>query len=284
MSDLQSLLIVTFYRFLSLPDLDALQAELLGATRARDLRGTILLSHEGYNAALSGSREAIESFRDWLQEVHPEMLEGVYFKESFGTIHPYKRMLVKQRSEIITMGIDTIKPDQKTGPRIDPQDLKQWLDEDRDFILLDTRNDFEVRTGTFDRAVDLDLQTFKEFPERLQALPESVREKPVVMFCTGGIRCEKATAIAMEQGFKEVYQLEGGIINYFKECEGSHWDGDLFVFDERFAINPKRLQSATTLCVRCRNPYPELSSATTWSEFPPCPHCGYGEDAELTAG
>lgn len=146
-------------------------------------------------------------------------------------------MLVKLKKEIIPMGRPDVSPVEMTGDRIAPVELKKWLDENRDFLLLDTRNDYEVELGTFEKAQHLNLRHFRNFAQKLDLLPPEMKDKPVVMFCTGGIRCEKATAYALKSGFKEVYQLEGGILKYFEECRKDHYDGECFVFDHRRTVD-----------------------------------------------
>jgi predicted sulfurtransferase len=145
-------------------------------------------------------------------------------------------MLVKVKKEIIPLGLPSVRPREKTGARLAPRELKRWLDEKRDMVLLDTRNDYEIDHGTFETAMSLRLDHFREFPERLAEVPAELRDKPLVMFCTGGIRCEKASVVAMAQGFREVYQLDGGILKYFEECGGEHYEGRCFVFDRRIAV------------------------------------------------
>jgi predicted sulfurtransferase len=157
------------------------------------------------------------------------------FKESWSDAAPYRRMLVKYKAMLVPSeeGID---PNQMTGKRLDPLDLKRWLDEQKEVILIDTRNDYEFEYGSFANAINLKIEHFRDFGDAIQKLPQDYRDKPVVMFCTGGIRCEKATPIAMKRGFKDVYQLEGGILDYFKATEGAHWQGGCFVFDERVSL------------------------------------------------
>jgi UPF0176 protein len=148
-------------------------------------------------------------------------------------------MLVKIKPEIIPLGISSIDPEAKPAPTISPQRLKAWLDEGRELVLLDTRNDYEVEYGTFEKAVKLDLQHFRNFPDVVRQLPSGFKDKPIVSFCTGGIRCEKAAPYLLEQGYKEVYQLAGGILQYFEECGDAHYKGDCYVFDKRVAVTPQ---------------------------------------------
>ncbi len=233
----QKFLNISAYLFVELENPEALRDELKSEAIAREIKGSILLSHEGINLFLSAKPEIIRGYVEWLQAKAP--FKKLQVKESFSTHVPFSRMIVKVKPEIITMGRPDLTPSKFTGKHIKPAELKSWLDEKRDFVLLDTRNDYEIAQGTFKSAVDYDIETFKEFPEALAAHKEELKSKPVVMFCTGGIRCEKATALAMEYGIKDVYQLDGGILKYFEEVGGAHYRGDCFVFDGREAVDPK---------------------------------------------
>jgi UPF0176 protein len=233
---------IAFYQFTELSSLPELRA-LLKETCARlELRGTILLAPEGINGSVAGEELRIREFQDYLSRRIE--LQGLQFKESLSSQKPFGRMKVKLKKEIIPIGDERISPLKQTGKRIAPKELKKWLDENKDFVLIDTRNDYEIELGTFKNAVDLGLKHFRGIKERLKEVPESIRSKPVVMFCTGGIRCEKATALAMEQGFRDVYQLDGGILKYFEECGDSHYQGKCFVFDERVALDGELSEKA----------------------------------------
>ncbi len=244
---------VSFYRFLDIAEseLPVWRASLKARTLHFGLKGTILLSREGLNGFLSGAPENLRSFMGELQSEYPG-LAGLDAKESFSSDQPFRRMLVRLKKEIITMGVPMIRPKDTTGPRVEPETLKQWLDEGQEVVLIDTRNDYEVKLGTFEGAEILDLKTFRQFPERLQSAPEDWKEKRVVMFCTGGIRCEKATALAQDYGYKDVWQLEGGILRYFEKVGGSHWKGECFVFDHRVALDPELKETTTAQCFECR--------------------------------
>jgi predicted sulfurtransferase len=227
-----------FYKFVNLPELTELRARLKDACLSRGLMGTILLSSEGINGFLAGAPESVHEFKAYLEAI-PE-IGKLEFKDSTSEKNPFTRMLVKLKKEIIPMGLPEINPTEMTGARLTPLELKKWLDEKRDFVLLDTRNDYEVELGTFTAARDLGLRHFRNFAKKLDLLPAEipdVKEKPVVMFCTGGIRCEKATAYALKTGFREVYQLEGGILKYFEDCKQEHYEGECFVFDHRRAVS-----------------------------------------------
>lgn len=226
---------IAFYQFVPLENLPGLRQTLRSLTRELGLKGTILLAPEGINGFLAGPQPAIGRFWATLTAMSP--FQKLTCKQSISAAAPFARMLVKLKKEIIPMGSPDIQPNRETGPRVEPEDLCRWLDEGREVILIDTRNDYELAQGTFQGAVDLKIRKFREFGDALARLPSEIKKKPVVMFCTGGIRCEKATAYAMKHGFENVFQLEGGILKYFEKCGNKHYDGDCFVFDERVALN-----------------------------------------------
>jgi UPF0176 protein len=232
-----SIINVSAYRFVHLaPDiLPILQVKLKSKTKELALKGTILLSSEGINLFLSGGREAITSFYYFLHT--SPYFKDIRFKESLSNFHPFQKMLVKLKKEIIPFGIDSINPGKYTAPYVSPEQLKVWLKERPDLVLLDTRNTFEVELGSFENALDLGIRKFRDFPEAVKKLPEELKKLPIVTFCTGGIRCEKAAAYLLNEGFKEIYQLEGGILNYFEKCGGNHFKGPCFVFDKREKVN-----------------------------------------------
>lgn len=226
---------VAFYKFTPLSALPELRLELRARLREFALKGTILISEEGFNASLAGSEKNVRGFLELLR-ADPRF--GAFdTKESLSEKIPFLRMFVKIKKEIIPMGRPDIRPSEFTAPRLLPRELKNWLDQGKDVILLDTRNEYEIKHGTFEGARTLGLKHFREFGAKLKTVSGELRDKPVVMFCTGGIRCEKATALALKENFKEVYQLEGGILRYFEDCGSSHYRGTCFVFDERVALD-----------------------------------------------
>lgn len=230
-----------FYRFAPLTDLPGLRAQLRASGTALDLRGTILLAPEGINAYLCGEPEATRKLVTQIRAIPG--LEQLEYKESFSETQTFRRFKVKLKREIIPMRKESIQPSLKTGDRIRPTELKSWLDQGKEVILLDTRNEYEIDYGTFKGAKRMGMNVFHEFPQKLDEtlaeLSPQDREKPIVMFCTGGIRCEKATALGLELGLKNVYQLDGGILRYFEDCGRAHYEGDCFVFDQREAVTPE---------------------------------------------
>lgn len=220
------------YQFISLTDLNTLRQALLNQCKALTLKGTILLSEEGININIAGSTANILAFKVYLK--NDERFSGISFHETQCVTYPYKRLKIKIKKEIITLRQPKANPTTKRAPCISPAALKQWLDKHHDFTLLDTRNDYEISYGTFRNAKQLHLSDFSEFPSQLSQIE---KDKPIVLFCTGGIRCEKAALHMLNQGFSEVYQLDGGILGYFAQVGGAHYEGECFVFDERVALN-----------------------------------------------
>lgn len=257
-----NILNIAGYKFIALSELPELSARLQAECDRLGLKGTILLSPEGINMSLAGLIDSIASFKQFLQE-QPNLAD-MGFRESYSETQPFDLMKVKIKPEIITMRRPEVRPNLTTAPSISPQEFKQWLDENRDITVLDTRNEYEVRFGTFKNAVNLVIEDFSEFPE---AAAEKVsRKKPIVMFCTGGIRCEKAALNLLDAGFPEVYQLSGGILNYFKEVGGAHYDGECFVFDQRVSLDANLQTTGTLQCTKCEGPIkPGLNAV--------CPQC-----------
>lgn len=226
------------YKFIDLDPavLSELKNQLQQQASRQFLKGTILLSPEGINMFLAGEGAAIHTFVDFVQQI-PEF-KDLWFKFSESTHIPFKRLFVRVKKEIITMNQPSIQPQQATAPYIEPAELQRWYTQHQDMIVLDTRNRYEVEVGTFKNAVQMNIEHFSEFPQAVAELPEEFKIKPIVTFCTGGIRCEKAAAYLLQQGFKQVWQLKGGILHYFEQCGGEHFSGDCFVFDQREAVQP----------------------------------------------
>ncbi len=221
------------YKFITLDNLSELRTSLLSQCEELMLKGTLLLSPEGINITLSGNLTDVNAFKAQLTAY--SSFSDMTFRESFSTTQPFKRLKVKLKEEIITFRHPEICPETQRAPAITPQQFKQWLDQGRELTILDTRNDYETAFGTFANATKLNIEDFCEFPQATENLPT---DKPVVMYCTGGVRCEKAGVLLLKKGFSEVYQLEGGILNYFAIEGGAHYEGSCFVFDERIALDP----------------------------------------------
>lgn len=262
---------ISGYRFLDLPDRDSLRSPFREKCISLGLKGTILLSHNGINFFLAGTQEAIDGFISFLEE-DPRLI-GIPMHISHSDYQPFRRMLVRLKKEIISLGMDEIRPVEKEGKYIDPNEFKRWLDEGKEVVILDTRNDYELRVGTFENAVDLDIKSFREFPDAVKRLDYD-KSTPVVMFCTGGIRCEKASIVMEDQGWNEVYQIKGGVLGYFKETGGEHWQGDCFVFDQRVSLDKSLLESDHQMCFKCREPLsPDDLESERYSLEEYCPYC-----------
>jgi RluA family pseudouridine synthase len=263
---------IAAYQFATLTDLRTRRADLLAKCRDWNLKGTILLSHEGINLFLAGSAESIDrvlaELRSWpgLETLTPKYSETDHV--------PFHRMLVRLKKEIIAFGIDGIEPARRASPKLPARTLKQWLDEGRPLTLLDTRNDYEVRMGTFENALPIGIDHFRDFPSAVNKLPADVKNRPVVMFCTGGIRCEKAGPFMEQAGFENVFQLDGGILKYFEECGGAHYRGECFVFDQRVGVGPNLRETGSGVCFKCQSPLTVAEQADP-RHVPgvSCPYC-----------
>jgi UPF0176 protein len=268
---------IAAYKFVTFDDTVEKRPEFRAICEKLNLKGTILLSPEGINLFLAGLCEDIGAFLAWLRA--DARFADLEVKESLSDRQPFTRMLVKLKSEIITMKHPLIKPEEGRAPAVEAQTLKRWLDQGHDdngkpVVMLDTRNAFEVDVGTFENTVDYRITKFSEFPEVVAKHKEEFEGKTVVTFCTGGIRCEKAAIHMQNIGYDSVYQLEGGILKYFEEVGGEHYAGDCFVFDYRTALNPKLEATQTTQCFACRavvTPREQLSEYYVPGKS--CPHC-----------
>jgi predicted sulfurtransferase len=219
------------YKFIKLDKLEILRDKLKTLSHRCALKGTILLAKEGINIMLAGLPAGIDLFLFELKE-NPAFTD-IEFKKSYSDFIPFKRLLIKIKKEIITFALPKINIEKQAAKKISPQEFKTWLDEDKPITVLDVRNTCEIEVGKFKNAVDLQIKNFRTFPKAIQKLSPEIKQKPLVMYCTGGIRCEKASAYLLQQGFNEVYQLQGGILKYFQECGDAHYEGKCFVFDER---------------------------------------------------
>ncbi len=234
-----TILNISVYKFVSLPDAEVLRGKILALCQQMELKGTILLAEEGINMFLAGTADTVRGFMAQLKM--DSRFSDLEPKESWSDNQPFKKMLVKVKSEIIRMNHPTIRPAEGRAPAITAATVKRWLDQGHDdagrpVVTLDTRNAFEVDHGTFEGALDWRIQKFTEFPDAVRLHQAELQDKTVVSFCTGGIRCEKAAILMHEMGLNNVYQLEGGILKYFEEVGGAHYKGDCFVFDEREAL------------------------------------------------
>jgi UPF0176 protein len=229
------------YKFINLDPLSELKALLLDQARRVGIKGTILLAPEGINIFLAGDETALRGFVSWLRS--DVRFEDIVFKESFSESIPFKRMWVKLKKEIIRMNHPQIKPVDERAQAISPETLHRWFrqgadDAGRPLLLLDTRNEFEIEQGRFKDALNLHLHKFSDFPEAVSKIKDEIRNHAVVSYCTGGIRCEKATLFMNEIGLEHHWQLDGGILKYFEDMGGDFYEGECTVFDDRHALNP----------------------------------------------
>jgi UPF0176 protein len=268
---------IAAYKFVTFNDTVERRADFQAICRDLDLKGTILLTPEGINLFLAGTRNNIDNFLSWLRQ--DARFADIEVKESLSNEQPFNRMLVKLKKEIITMRHPLIQPELGRAPVVKAADLKRWLDQGHDdagkpVVMVDTRNAFEVDVGTFENTVDYRIHKFSEFPEVIARHKPELDGKTVVTFCTGGIRCEKAAIHMQNIGYDSVYQLDGGILKYFEEVGGAHYQGDCFVFDYRTALNPELKATSTVQCFACR------AVVTAREQISPlykvgvsCPHC-----------
>ena len=270
---MSNIVVAALYKFVSLPDFHKLREPLLDHCLAQNIRGTLLLAEEGINGTVAGSREAIDSLLAYLKA--DPRLADLSHKESFDSSQPFYRMKVKLKKEIVTMGIDGIDPNEVVGTYVKPKDWNALIS-DPDVVLIDTRNDYEVEIGTFKGAVDPKTESFRQFPEYVRQNYNPEKHKKVAMFCTGGIRCEKASAFMKREGFEEVYHLEGGILKYLEEVDqpDSLWQGECFVFDNRVSVKQGLEPGEYALCHGCRWPITDADrQSEKYEEGVSCPAC-----------
>ena len=260
------------YKFVAIPDRDNLRQPFKEKCDSLNLKGTILLSYEGINIFVAGLESNIVVFRDWV--VEDQRFKDIPFKESNSDSQPFNRMNVRLKNEIISVGLPNFDRIDSEEGRIFPNELHDRLSNNEDIVLLDTRNTYETRLGTFQNSIELGIRTFRAFPEAVANMDESLKDKQIVMFCTGGVRCEKASVIMRDAGFTNVRQLEGGILGYFQEVGGAHWDGECFVFDKRVALKPDLTETGTTVCFACREPLvPEEQLHPAYVPGVSCSYC-----------
>lgn len=275
---------IAAYKFITFDDTEAKRPVFQELCHRLGLKGTILLTPEGINLFLSGPHQEIAEFLNWLRS--DERFADIEVKYSYSREVAFKRMLVKLKKEIITMRMPLIKPELGRAPSIDAHTLKRWLDQGhddqgREVVMMETRNAFEVDVGTFDNTLDYRINKFTEFPAVAEAHRDELQDKTVVTFCTGGIRCEKAAIHMKNIGYEHIYQLDGGILKYFEEVGGAHYQGDCFVFDYRTALNPKLEPTETTQCFACRAVVTPREQLSPWYVVgKSCPHCADKTAAE----
>ncbi len=270
-------LTAALYKFVALPHYASLQANIHAACVTKKIKGTILLAAEGINGTIAGLPADIQAVLDFLRTdaVFEGKFSSLEHKESYADEHPFYRMKVKLKKEIVTMGVPSVNPNNTVGTYVKPEDWNALI-ADPDVMVLDTRNDYEVHIGTFKSAVNPETTTFREFPQYVAQNLDKTKHKKVAMFCTGGIRCEKASSYMLEQGFEEVYHLQGGILKYLETVpeEESLWQGECFVFDQRVAVKHGLEVGEFDQCYACRMPLsPTELKSPLYTAGISCPHC-----------
>jgi len=270
-------LTTAMYHFADLPDFKKLHEPLLQFCVGHNIKGTLLLAYEGINGTVAGSEKSILELLDYLKTdpLFEGKFKGLGHKESWSDKHPFYRMKVKLKKEIVTLGVPGVSPTKVVGTYVKPKDWNAIIS-DPEVVLIDTRNDYEFSIGTFKNAINPKTNTFREFPAYVKAHFDPKKHKKVAMFCTGGIRCEKASSYMISEGFNEVYHLEGGILKYLEEVapEKSLWQGECFVFDQRVAIKHGLEVGEFDQCYACR--YPLSKDDMKSDKYTPgisCPYC-----------
>lgn len=269
----QQWLVCALYQFVRIDEPAALRETLLPQLRAGGIRGTLLLAKEGINGTIAGSPSQVNSFLAYLKQ--DPRFAAIRHKEALSSRRPFQRTKVKVKDEIVTMGKPNLDPNLTRGAYIQPQDWNALIS-DPEVLLIDTRNDYEVSLGTFKGAVNPQTKSFRDFPAYADAELSPQKHKKVAMFCTGGIRCEKSTAYLKQQGFDEVYHLEGGILKYLEEVpqEESLWQGECFVFDDRVTVDHQLQPGSYDQCHACRMPISEADKTlASYQLGVSCKHC-----------
>lgn len=277
------IIVAALYKFISLPDYRELRGPLLDLCRAHHIKGTLLLAQEGINGTVAADRSGIDALLNYLR--CDRRFADLEHREAVAHDMPFYRMKVKLKKEIVTLGIPEIDPTRNSGIRVTPQRWNELIN-DPEVLVIDTRNRYEYRIGSFRNAVSPETDSFSEFPRYVQQKLDPERHKKIAMFCTGGIRCEKASAYLLEQGFAEVYQLQGGILKYLEAIspDENQWLGECFVFDGRVAVNEKLDQGVYQQCYSCRMPVsPQDLESDKFEQGVSCPHCYDGQTEERRA-
>ena len=265
--------ICALYKFTRLDDFEDIQKPLRSFLDSLSVKGTLLLAREGINGTISGSKESLENVLDYLQA--DERIHGLEYKFSYSKKIPFRRLKVKLKKEIVTMGLTEIDPTHSVGTYVKPKDWNNLIN-DPDVVLIDTRNNYEYEIGSFQGAINPNTETFREFPSFTKNTLEKYRNKKIAMFCTGGIRCEKSTAYLKSKGYENVFHLQGGILKYLEEVkeEESLWEGECFVFDDRVAVKHNLEQGQYDQCHACRFPITEEDTKHPhYEKGASCPRC-----------
>lgn len=272
-NDSPRVVVAALYKFVTLEDYQALREPLHQAMLDHDVKGTLLLAREGINGTVAGSRQAIDALLAWLK-ADPRLVD-IDHKESYCDEPPFYRTKVKLKNEIVTLGVANIDPNDTVGTYVEPEQWNEIIS-DPEVVVIDTRNDYEVAIGTFADAIDPKTSSFREFPEYVRKHYDPAKHKKVAMFCTGGIRCEKASSFMLKEGFEEVYHLKGGVLNYLEKVpeEQSLWRGECFVFDNRVTVRHDLSEGGYEQCHACRMPVSdEEMRSSAYQPGISCPHC-----------
>ncbi|MEH2181564.1 oxygen-dependent tRNA uridine(34) hydroxylase TrhO [Nostoc sp.] len=265
--------VAVLYKFVKLPDFAEKRDPLLSYCQAQGVKGTILLAFEGINGTIVGSRQAIDSVL-WFLRSDPRLAD-LESKEFYTETPPFERMKVRLKQEIVTLGLPEIDPNEQVGIYVNPQEWNDLI-ANPEVTVIDTRNDYEVNIGTFQGARNPQTESFREFPDYVRYHLDPTKHKKIALFCTGGIRCEKASSFMLAQGFTEVYHLKGGILKYLQEvpAQESLWEGECFVFDERVAVSHGLKKGSYELCLCCGRPISEEDKMSPkYEQGISCPYC-----------
>ena len=277
MTTVTKFLTVAFYHFAEIQNYQVFQGPLLNFCNAQNIKGTILLADEGINATVSGQKDAVLALIQYIKydKLFNDKFNRLSYKESWASANPFYRMKVRLKKEIVALGVKGISPTKKVGQYIKPEEWNQLL-QDPEVVVIDTRNDYEFDIGTFKNAVNPKTKTFREFPKFVENKLDPKQHKKIAMFCTGGIRCEKATSLMLEKGFQEVYHLQGGILKYLETVpeKESLWQGECFVFDQRVAVKHNLIEGDYDQCYACRHPLsPAELKSNQYQAGIACPYC-----------
>lgn len=266
--------VVSFYRFLDIGDPEGFRDALQAVCDEQGLLGTILVAEEGINGTVAGTAATIRAVFRWIED-ELSLGVGIDGRWTEATEAPFRRMRVRRKKEVVALGRPDLLPHNRTGKHVSPEEWNALID-DPDVLVIDTRNHYEIEVGTFPRAIDPGTDSFRQFPKFAEKLAETSRDRPLAMFCTGGIRCEKATALMLELGFETVFHLQGGVLRYLQDMppEENRWDGECFVFDTRVAVDRDLAEGGYVQCHACRRPLSSNDIASAdYREGVSCPHC-----------
>ena len=280
---MSKIIVAALYKFAKLPDYRELHGQVLDCCDVQGIKGTILLAQEGINGTVAGSRAGIDALLAFLRA--DARLAALEHKESLADEMPFYRMKVRLKKEIVTLGVPGIDPNEQVGTYVAPEDWNALISVP-EVLVVETRTDYDCAIGTFQRAIDPKTATFRDFPAYVKQHLDPTKHKKVAMFCTGGIRCEKASAFMLEQGFEAVYHLQGGILKYLEKIPAEHslWQGECFVFDQRVAVGHGLIEGQHDQCRSCRYPIsPEDKTSPKYQEGVSCPRCYDSLTAEKRA-